>query len=224
VAVLELPEAGERIIETISPELLGVAIGVCLDAQSMQRCFLNAMERLARVLESRDPYANGHSDRVARYSAELARVLGCPPDEIEQIYHAAVLHDLGKASIAAGILEKPGSLTESELETVRKHPKVGADILSTLSFLGGVTDIVRSHHEWYNGEGYNEGLRANEIPLGARIVAVADAFEAMTADRPYRRAMPLAKVIERLRKGAGLQWDANVIEALLGIIANGLLD
>lgn len=224
VAVLELPAAGERILELISCELLAVAIGVCLDAQAMQRGFLGALERLARVLESRDPYAHGHSDRVARYSAELARIIGCPPDEIEQIYHAAVLHDLGKAGIAAGILEKPGTLTESELNVIRQHPKVGADILSALSFLGGVTGVVRSHHEWYNGDGYNDGLKAGEIPLGARIVAVADAFEAMTADRPYRKAMPLPKVVERLRKGAGLQWDANVVEALLGIIASGPLD
>lgn len=224
VAVLELPEAGERILASVPVELLAASLGACLDAQTMQRGFLSALERLARALEARDPYSNGHSDRVARYSAELARILGCPPDEIEQIYHAAVLHDLGKVAVAAGILGKQGPLSETELNIVRQHPKIGADIVAALPFLGGVTEIMRSHHEWYNGDGYSDGLRAAAIPLGARIVAVADAFEAMTADRPYRRAMPLSKVVERLRKGSGTQWDANVVDALLGIIANGLLD
>jgi len=225
VAVLELPDAvGERVLALVPLELMGAAIGACIDADAMQRGFVSALERLAGILEARDPYSRGHSERVARYALELARLLGCTPDESERIYHAALLHDLGKAGIAAGILEKPGALSENELNIVRRHPKDGADVLGTLPFLHDVAEIVRFHHEWYNGEGYNDGLRASEIPLGARIVAVADAFAAMTADRPYRRALPLPKVIERLRKGAGVQWDANIVDAMLGIIADGRLD
>lgn len=226
VAVLEspLPDGGPLIDDLIPGELMATAVGVCLDARNIERSFLNALERIARSLEAREPYANGHSDRVARYAAEIARVLGCSPDEIEQIYHAAVLHDLGKAGIPINITGKPGPLTEGEMDAIRQHPRLGADIISSLGFLNGVTETVRSHHEWYNGDGYLDGLAGEEIPLGARIIAVADAFEAMTADRAYRHALPISKVLERLRKGAGTQWDARVVNALLAILATGPLD
>lgn len=226
IGVLEAPapERGTAIEDLLPIELMATAVGVCLDARNIQRSFLASLERVARSLEAREPYANGHSDRVARYAAEIARVLGCSPDEIEQIYHAAVLHDLGKAGVPVGILDKAGPLSESEMDAIRQHPRLGAEIIATLGFLHGVTETVRSHHEWYNGDGYLDGLSGERIPLGARIIAVADAFEAMTADRAYRRAMPEAKVLERLRKGAGTQWDSQVVSALLSILAVGPLD
>jgi putative nucleotidyltransferase with HDIG domain len=176
--------------------------------------FLASVVRtLVSAIDARDAYTCGHSDRVARIAVRLARELNCPPHLIQTIYMAGLLHDIGKIGIDDQILRKPGALTAEEFEQIKKHPELGYRILADLRPMADVLPIVLHHHEQWDGRGYPCGLRAEETPLLARITAVADAFDAMTSDRPYRKGMPIEKVEEIFRKGAGQQWDPDVIAA-----------
>ena len=159
--------------------------------------------------------ANGHSVRVARYAAATAEELGLYPQEIESISYAGLLHDLGKVGVSKHILLKPAPLDVEEWEVVKTHPVIGAEILEPIPSLQEITLLVRHHHERYDGTGYPQGLTGEEIPLGARILAVADAFEAMTSYRPYRHAMSPAQAIAILKEGMGEQWDIEVVEAFI---------
>ncbi len=171
---------------------------------------------LTEVLEEVDPYTRHHSHRVSEYSVRLARGLRRSEAEVEEIEYAALVHDLGKIGPAhQHILQKPGSLSHEEQRTLRAHPAAGAEIVSKVRALRRVSEIVRAHHERPDGQGYPYGLRSEDVPLGARILNVADAFDAMTSDRPYRRALPMDAAIRELERGAGTQFDAQVVGCLL---------
>lgn len=179
---------------------------------------LAAVEQMADVIDRRDPYTADHSRRVAELAEQIAIEMGLPADEVSAIRAAARVHDLGKIALDAALLNKQGKLSPEEWEAIRQHPLVGAEIASRFPEFARGADYIRYHHERWDGQGYPFGLRGEEIPLGARIIAVADAFDAMTTDRPYRPALTLDVVMEELKKGAGHQWDPEVVAALLRIL------
>ena len=144
---------------------------------------------LAAAVDAKDPYTYGHSSEVTEHTIAIAHRMGLGADEIEKLRIGALLHDIGKIGIDGAILNKPGRLTDEEFEIIKGHPEIAANILSSLEFLTEVVPLVRHHHEHYAGGGYPLGIAGEEIPLGARIIAVADAFNAMTSDRPYRASL-----------------------------------
>ncbi len=173
----------------------------------------NVVRALTSAIDAKDPYTCGHSDRVARISVRLARELRCNSTMLNTLYMAGLLHDIGKIGIDDQVLRKPGKLTDEEFEHIKQHPELGYRILADLKQLADVLPVVLHHHEQWDGRGYPGKLKGEDTPLLARIAAVADAFDAMTSDRPYRKGMPRDKVEEIFRKGAGQQWDPAVIEA-----------
>lgn len=162
---------------------------------------------VSAILEIRDPYTFGHSERVAFLGETLASFLSLGLEERELIHRSALLHDVGKVGLPDYLLLKPGPLTPGEWEAVKKHPVMGERILSRVEECHPCALLVRHHHERWDGEGYPDGLKGTEIPLGARIIALADALDAMTSERPYRGALPLETVRKELEKGKGTQWD-----------------
>jgi HD-GYP domain-containing protein (c-di-GMP phosphodiesterase class II) len=178
---------------------------------------LGFVRSLVSTIDAKDPYTRGHSERVARIARRIAEHLELPPDDLQDIYLAGLLHDVGKIGVDDRILRKPGALTPEEFAEVQKHPMIGFNILHELKNLQQILPGVRNHHECMNGRGYPDGLMGEEIPLMARILAVADSFDAMGSDRPYREGMPTEKIDEIFRKGAGSQWDARVIDAYFAV-------
>ena len=181
--------------------------------QQQREFFAGVVRALTSAIDAKDPYTCGHSDRVARVSVRLAEELGCPQKQVETIYLSGLLHDVGKIGVDDNVLRKPGKLTEAEYEHIKTHAEIGYKILSDLRQLDDVLPVVLHHHEQWDGKGYPRGLAGHDIPLLARIVAVADSFDAMGSDRPYRQGMDDAKLDGIMRDGAGKQWDANVVEA-----------
>jgi putative nucleotidyltransferase with HDIG domain len=173
-----------------------------------------AVEALAVLVDSRDAGTSEHSGRVAELSEAIALALGCCPDRARDVYLAGKLHDIGKVAIPDSILRKRGKLTEAEWETMRRHPAIGANVVSHVGSLARLAPIIRSHHERFDGAGYPEGLRGTEIPLEARIVAAVDAYDAMISDRPYRLRMNPDGARQKLRECAGTQFDPDVVAAL----------
>jgi HD domain-containing protein len=177
-----------------------------------------ALASLVEVVELRDPYTAGHSRRVAELARAIAIELGLTAEEADAIEDAGKVHDLGKVAIDPAILLKPGKLTEDEWAEMKLHPVYGADVLARFASYRSGIPLVRNHHESWDGSGYPDGLRGTEIPLGARILAAADTFDALTSDRPYRSGMEVSKARAILEDGAGSQWDASIIEALFRIL------
>ena len=186
-------------------------------ARNDQDKHLGTLLSLAEAVDIRDGGTAAHCQNVGRYAAALGRELGLADDVIERLRSAGVLHDLGKIGVSDSVLRKPGPLEQSEWEEMRKHPELGAHILEG-SELTDLRAWVLGHHERYDGKGYPYGLGPDEVPLEAKILAVADAFEAMTADRVYRSALPVEEACARLRAGAGTQWDPRVVEAMLRLV------
>jgi HD-GYP domain-containing protein (c-di-GMP phosphodiesterase class II) len=170
---------------------------------------------LTAAIDARDPYTYGHSERVARVAVELGRELGVAEEELSDFYLAGLLHDVGKIGVNDTVLAKTEPLTEQEFDELKRHVSVGYTILSELRQIRNLLPGVLHHHERYDGTGYPDGLSGQAIPLLARILAVADAYDAMGTSRPYRPAIPCGRVEEILREGAGRQWDPQVIEAFL---------
>jgi len=168
---------------------------------------------LTSSIDAKDPYTCGHSDRVAQVAVRLAQELGCDQKTADTIYLSGLLHDIGKIGIDDNVLRKPGRLTDEEYEHIKTHVRIGHRILRDLKKLDDVLPVVLYHHESWDGSGYPGRLTGEEIPMPARIVAVADAFDAMGSDRPYRKRMPDEKIDEIFRSGAGRQWDAQVVDA-----------
>jgi putative nucleotidyltransferase with HDIG domain len=179
--------------------------------------FFNTITILAQAVELRDNYTGGHTNRVTNYSLLLAKELDLSEEEVHLIKIGTPLHDIGKIGIDDAILRKPGRLTAEEFKTMQSHTVQGAKILETIPDLHSVIPIVRSHHERWDGRGYPDGLLGEAIPSLARIVAVADAFDAMTSDRPYRKGMPADIAFAEVRKQSGLQFDPKCAEAFLAI-------
>ncbi|MBI4056452.1 MAG: GAF domain-containing protein [Elusimicrobia bacterium] len=184
---------------------------------SLQTFYLDLVQTLARAIDSKDSYTHDHADRARQKARRIAQELKLPEQMIRYIEYAALLHDVGKIGIADSILLKPGKLTAEEYEEMKKHPAIGHQILAPVKSLGPVAQMVLYHQEWFNGQGYPDGLKGEEIPLGARIVATIDAWDAMTSDRPYRKALSREKAISELKKGAGTQFDPKVVDIFLRV-------
>jgi putative nucleotidyltransferase with HDIG domain len=172
---------------------------------------------LGSALETKDAYSQGHSTQEAEYAVALANEMGLPGWQVQNVRLGALLHDIGKIGVDEHILNKPGKLTEEEFELIKAHPVLGASIVAEIDHLRQVVPIVRHHHERFDGSGYPDGLAGEAIPLEARVLAVAEAFGAMTDDRAYRKALPLADAIAELETGAGSQFDPQVVEAFLRV-------
>ncbi|MCZ7567308.1 MAG: HD-GYP domain-containing protein [Ardenticatenaceae bacterium] len=185
----------------------------------MQASTQQLLESLADTVDLRDPYTGGHSRRVTAFCQGMLRELGISGHEADLIIAAARVHDIGKIGIPDEILRKPGKLTPEEWAIMSAHSARGAELLARYGDFARGAGIVRHHHERWDGQGYPDGLKEFEIPFGARVIAVADSFDAMTSDRPYRRGMSGAQAVSILRKECGRQWDASIVDAFLRCIA-----
>jgi putative nucleotidyltransferase with HDIG domain len=176
------------------------------------------------ALDAREHEVSNHSQRVVRYTLAIAKRMGLPEQDLPDIGRGALLHDIGKIGIPDAILLKPGKLTDEEWVEMRRHPKIGFEILKAIPFLGTPAEIVLSHQERYDGRGYPRGLAGETIPLGARIFAIADTFDAMTSDRPYRKKTTIEAARVEVTRCAGTQFDQRCAEAFLAIPAVELED
>jgi len=169
-------------------------------------------------MEARDPYTQGHSKRVGEYAERIARQMRRSAKELDRIREGALLHDIGKIGVSDLILHKPGPLTCEEWQAMKRHPAIGTDIVGRVGLEDAVLEMIRSHHERCDGTGYPDGRPSGELSLATRILAVADAYDAMTSDRPYRKGMSAAQALEELRRGVGTQFDADVVGAMLAVM------
>jgi len=187
--------------------------------EDLRSTYMRTIKALAQAIEARDSYTHSHSENVAKIAVAIATQLELPSLEVETIKEACELHDLGKIGIEDAVLLKPSSLTAEEWEEVRKHPITGAQILEPLTFLNDVVDLVRQHHEHFDGTGYPEGRKGEDILLGARIIHIADAFEAMRSSRSYRK-IPLTKdaAVAEIKNNSGTQFDPRVVDAFLKVV------
>jgi len=172
----------------------------------------------AKTIEIKDHYTGEHVEKTVHYATELAKERGLSNEDIELVKQASVLHDLGKIGISEKILFKRSKLTPKEYEEIKKHPQIGADILRPIHFFHAIIPFVLHHHERWDGKGYPYGLKGEEIPLGARIIALADAFEAITADRRYRKACSTAVAVKKIKKASGTQFDPEIVRLFLEIL------
>ena len=175
-------------------------------------------EAIAKAVDVNDPYTAGHSRRVARYSRKIAECMGYSDEELEEIYCAGLIHDVGQLGIDNRIINKPGKLSEEEYSEIKKHPLMGYEILKKISIRGNFAYGAKWHHERMDGKGYPDGLLGDNIPKISKIIAVADAYDAMTSKRAYRDIMPQEKVREQIAKGAGTQFDAEIAAIMLDLI------
>jgi putative nucleotidyltransferase with HDIG domain len=183
--------------------------------EKMLAAFRQTVEVLVMALEAKDPLTHGHSFKVAQYGRQTALALGLSSLEAETIYHAGLLHDIGKIAMQDRILNRLGRLTVREMNIIRLHPVVGASILAPLTSLQALIPLVRHHHERYDGKGYPDGLVGEDIPPGARILAVCDAFDCMLSGRPHMAKMPMEQALAQLEAGSGSQFDPRVAAALV---------
>jgi len=192
-----------------------------------QEIFPEICLALVRAMEAKEQYALdtvGHSGRVEIYATAMARKLGLSFEEIRNISYAAILHDLGKIGIENKILWKPGKLTDEEYEVVKKHSRLGEHIIIPIKFLRDVARLILYHHERYDGKGYPEGLKGEEIPIGARIIAICDAYDAMNSARPYRKALTPEQAKQELINGKGVQFDPEIVDLFLQMLDKGEFD
>jgi len=183
----------------------------------LQQTYLSTIRVLVSTIEAKDPYTSGHTDRVANYSTALAKRMGMDRNKIETIQFGAALHDIGKLGVYENILNKSSALTEKEWVMVRSHPEIGANILKDMNFLKDASDLVRHHHERLDGSGYPDGLKGDEISPGSRIIAIADSFDAMTSNRPYRKPLSYSEAIEQLRMQDD-KFDPEIVDIFSEII------
>ena len=185
---------------------------------NLQRAYIDTLSALTSAIDAKDSYTRGHSERVTDLSMKLARELGIEKTEVEKIKLGGLLHDIGKIGIPEGILNKPGRLDNEEFEVIKSHPDLGVRIMGKVEFLAGVVPIIRYHHERWDGKGYPEGLKGDEIPLLARVVSVVDTFDAMTTDRPYRKALSAEEALKEIHHCSGTQFDPEVAAAFIGMM------
>jgi response regulator RpfG family c-di-GMP phosphodiesterase len=209
-ASLTKPYTIDRLVAVIE-RLLGERR---VKAASELEMVLQMVASLANALEAKDAYTRGHSDKVARYARLIAKKIGIQGDQLREIQLAAQLHDIGKIGIRDSVLLKPDKLDDLEMKIMQLHPTIGADVMTPIARLKNVVPMVRHHHERIDGKGYPHGLGSNDIPLGARIIAVADTFDSCTANRPYRRGMPVERAYAILDECRGTQLDAELVKAM----------
>ncbi|MBP3826045.1 MAG: response regulator [Butyrivibrio sp.] len=215
------------------PEVLKLRIGNLLELIKLQKDLhheveiktaeleslsVHVVQTLAEAIDAKDNYTNGHSTRVAMYSKEIAKRYGYSPERQEEIYMMGLLHDVGKIGIPDSIINKPGRLTDEEYAIIKEHPAKGAKILSKVVEMPGLVTGARWHHERYDGKGYPDGLKGGDIPEEARIIAVVDAYDAMTSNRSYREIIPRERVINELNRGMGTQFDERFAKIMLLMI------
>ena len=186
--------------------------------ESVMQNLRDTMRSLVKAIEAKDAYTEQHSSRVTELAVKVARRIGLSEDELVSLRFSCFLHDIGKIGIADHILTKPGRLTDEEFAIMRSHPVIGERIVRNLGLLPREKEIIRSHHESYDGSGYPDGLKGAEIPLMARIITVADAFDAMTSDRPYRKALSIQTAVDELRNKAWIQFDGDVVEVFIQLL------
>ncbi len=184
-------------------------------SSTMDKNVIHSIEALVRALEARDSYTRGHSDRVNRYSMVIGKLMGLSDRELSILHEASLLHDIGKIGVYDRILLKPGKLNDEERKLMDSHPELSQQILRSVPFLEEHIPIILHHHERFDGKGYPQGLAGTDIPLGARIVQVADTWDAMTSDRPYRRRLSVPMAVEELQKASRHQLDPDCVEAFL---------
>jgi len=199
------------------------AAAVAESQRRLDETYLEITQTMAQTLDARDPYTAGHSSRVSEYAVAIAQAMNLSAAEIEIIRVGANLHDIGKIGIPDAVLQKPGPLSGEEFEIIKRHPVIGKRILEGVAKFRDYLAIVELHHENTDGSGYPWGLRGEQVPLAARIVHVVDAYDAMTSNRPYREATTTAQAQEILRRHAGSQFDASVVEVFLRLVETGTL-
>jgi putative nucleotidyltransferase with HDIG domain len=185
---------------------------------------LSGVYALVSAVEDRDPYAYGHSRKVSTYAEALAGAIGLSPGEVSRVSTAALLHDIGKIGIPDKVLNKKGRLNGEDWEAIKAHPRLGANIVGNVPHLVSCVSSILHHHERWDGGGYPEGLKGEEIPIEARILAIADSFEAMTSARPHRPPSSREEAIKKLRQGAGIQFDPKLVGVFIGIIEAGFTE
>lgn len=190
-------------------------------ANENHQLFINAVRMLAAAIDAKDPYTRGHSERVARFSIAIGKNLALPEKEMRNLRISALLHDVGKIGIDDRILRKPGALSEDEFEVMKGHPAKGAAIMSGVAQLIDIIPGMKYHHEKWGGGGYPESLEGEQIPMQARIVAIADTFDAMTTNRPYQKAMELGYVVDKIKSFAGTRFDPRVVDAFVNAVRRG---
>jgi len=201
-------------------EMIATLCSMVIDNAGMldriRKDYLNTIKTLAKIIEENDYYARGHCDKVMRYALIICRSMSVPHREIKSIRTASLLHDIGKIGVDLSLIRKTEKLNDEDWQKIKQHPEIGAKILSQVGFLNDIVPIVKYHHSRYGGGGYPDpDKKGGDIPLGARIIAVADAYDAMTSDRPYRKAMDKKEARDELRKCAGSQFDPKVVQAFL---------
>lgn len=189
--------------------------------ENNSKMFINTVEALASAIDAKDPYTYGHSKRVAQFSLSICERLGMPKGNRRFVELAALLHDIGKIGTPESILNKPGKLKPEEIDKIREHPAKGAEILSNIEEFSEIVKWIRHHHEWYDGKGYPDEISAKSIPLEARIITIADAYDAMTTDRPYRKGMPPTEAIKIMEEFNRSQFDPEILKEFRRIILNG---
>ena len=184
----------------------------------MRSIYIDTVKSLSQAIEAKDPYTNGHSRRVGEYACKLAERLGLSPKKVENLKIAAILHDIGKIGIDESILNKPGRLTTEEFDKIKQHPEIGVKIIKDIDFLKDASEIILSHHERYDGTGYPEGRKYKDIILEAQILSIADVFDALTSERPYRNAMTVEEALDIIEKGKGNQFESRLADTFIRMI------
>ncbi|MFH1768554.1 MAG: HD domain-containing phosphohydrolase [Candidatus Omnitrophota bacterium] len=183
----------------------------------------NVLYTLVNIIDAKDSYTRGHSERVTKYAMKLAETIGLSKENIDVLEKAAKLHDIGKIGVPEEILNKPSALTKEEFEEIKKHPIIGETICTPLKTFGPILRIIRHHHERYDGKGYPDGISGNGIPLEARIIAVADSYDAMASNRPYRNALEKNRILAIFNAGFNEQWDESLVRNFIKLIEGNRL-
>lgn len=181
--------------------------------------YLSTVQAFAIAIEAKDKYTKGHSERVAHYSVTIGETLNLPESELETLRYAGLLHDIGKIGVSENILNKPDKLDKTEYEKIKDHPEIGANIVQDIAFLRNASLYIKHHHERWDGSGYPEKLKKDKISLGASILSVADVYDAMTSDRPYRAALSVEEAMIELKNGSGILYNPVVVDAMIKVIA-----
>ncbi|MFT3985347.1 MAG: response regulator [Lachnospiraceae bacterium] len=225
--------AVDFIIKPFVPEIMLARVSTQIELSDYRHCLetlvgkktrevealgVQAIMAISNTVDKKDVYTRQHSARVAKYAREIAKRLGWDEEACGNLYSLALLHDIGKIGVPDAILNKPGRLTEEEFAVMKTHTAMGADILKDITIIRDVANGAQYHHERYDGKGYLEGLKGEEIPISARIVGIADAYDAMTSDRAYRKKLPEEAVKSELEKGRGTQFDPKLVDIMLQIM------
>ena len=211
----------DRLLTIFVADIAAITLTQFKDRETLEDTYVGTMASLMDIVEAKDPYTRGHTDRVVALTVALAKATGIGEEPMKDIRYAAALHDVGKLAVPEGILCKPGRLNLGEQAIVMEHPARADTILKHLRFLNAARMIIRSHHEWFNGRGYPDHLAGEEIPVGARILAIVDAYDAMTSNRPYRRAMTAPQALAEIQRGAATQFDPAMAASFVEMMRAG---